>query len=360
MHHPDLSPLLWHLGHLLYIEQYWVGERLAGRETDKERAHLFRPDGLRKTARGQQVPSLQVLIQEWDSWNVQCEDHLSSRSENGADHPLMRDHYVLHFLIQHHSQHVEIMRQILSARALKTRDRAFEPSLALAAAPLSFCYRNWDYGSSLMGWDEGPVPYDNERPRHSISLPAFTIAERPVANAEYLNFMEAGGYQKESYWSQEGWRWRQWAQAEAPWHWRRSPNGHWYGIDDTGTFTLAPDAPVTGLNAYEVNALARFARARLPTEQEWEAAARSGLLDQTGTVWEWCATAFYPYPGFRAFPYRGYSLPWFDGVHLTLRGGSRYSDPTIRRPSFRNFYVAHKRHIFAGARLCRYHHCPQR
>jgi len=98
----------------------------------------------------------------------------------------------------------------------------------------------------------------------------------------------------------------------------------------------------------------------LPSEQEWEYAATFGAIARESAqkegnplnekVWEWCANLFYPYPGFKAFPYDGYSAPWF-GTHYVLRGGSRYTAACIQRPTFRNFYTADKRHIFAGLRL---------
>ncbi|MHB1671857.1 MAG: SUMF1/EgtB/PvdO family nonheme iron enzyme, partial [Acidiferrobacter sp.] len=187
---------------------------------------------------------------------------------------------------------------------------------------------------------------------HDVHLPAFAIAERPVSNAAYLRFMEDDGYRNNRYWTHEGRHWRDHAGAEAPWHWRRNCDERWYGVDIAGPIELISDAPVSGLCAYEARAFARYAHARLPHEAEWELAMRDGLLLEVGSAWEWCENRFYPYAGFRAFPYRGYSMPWFDGAHTTLRGASVYSADATRRASFRNFHVADKRHIFSGVRLC--------
>ena len=352
MHHKDLSPLLWHLGHLLYVEQQWIGERLAGLRHDAARARLFRPDGLRKSERGACMPDLGELAHEWADWEERCVEFLSVAESAHPHHPLLAGDFILHFLIQHHGQHLETMHQALAARALALDTGDFVPSHPLVAEASSADYHTWPGGSCEIG-DNGPHHYDNERPRHILSVPAFAIAERPVSNAAYLGFMEAGGYHDDRYWTCEARRWRESAGAEAPWHWRCNRHGSWYGVDHSGAFELSATAPVAGLSAYEARAFARYARARLPHEVEWELGVRMGFLRDTGQVWEWCDNRFYPYPGFRAFPYRGYSMPWFDGAHTSLRGASIISDASIKRPSFRNFHTADKRHISAGIRLCR-------
>ncbi len=351
MHHKDLSPLLWHLGHLLYIERYWVGERLAGRPADRERARLFRPDGLRKSERGRRVPDLDALAAQWRAWDGECRALLATPP--GRAPTLLRDHYVLRFLIQHHGQHLETMRQVLCARHLRAPSPPFPIPTPLQPQALAPPARVHPAGAIRIGAESGPEAYDNERPAHALTVPAFAIAARPVSNAAYLGFMEAGGYKRPALWSREGWQWRKQARARGPWHWRQNPEGAWYAVGPDGPEPLIAEEPVAGINFYEAQALARFAHARLPSEPEWEAAARRGLLEDTGLAWEWCGNHFYPYPGFRAFPYRGYSMPWFDGAHVSLRGGSRYSDDAIRRATFRNFHSPAKRHIFSGVRLCR-------
>ncbi len=351
MHHEHVSPLLWHLGHMLYIEQQWVGERLAGLAHDDTRARLYRPDGLRKSERAARMPDLEPLDCEWTDWQQRFPELLTAAESTRPDHPLLACDFILRFLIQHHGQHLETMHQALVARALARDKGTFRPAQTLRSATLTVRYRAWTSGHGRIG-DDGPDSYDNERPSHDPHLPAFAIAERPVSNAAYLRFMEDDGYRDDRYWTHESRHWRDHAGAEAPWHWRRNGDGRWYGVNIAGPIELAADAPVSGLCAYEARAFARYAHARLPHEAEWELAMRDRLLLDVGSVWEWCENRFYPYPGFRAFPYRGYSVPWFDGAHTTLRGASVYSAAATRRASFRNFHAADRRHIFAGVRLC--------
>jgi iron(II)-dependent oxidoreductase len=208
-------------------------------------------------------------------------------------------------------------------------------------------------GTAGIGHADGPEPFDNELPCHEAAVHGFSIAERPVSNAEFLGFIEAGGYREARFWAKDGRLWLHASAACAPGHWRRDDDGHYYCIGPDGPVELAPEAAVTGLSRHEAAAFAAYAGARLPEEHEWEYAMkrRPELWASTGEGWEWCANAFYPYPGFRAFPYEGYSAPWFDGRHYALRGAGPYTRPRLRRASFRNFYTADKRHIFAGVRL---------
>ncbi len=198
---------------------------------------------------------------------------------------------------------------------------------------------------------EQPVAYDNELPLQQADLGAFSISRHPVSNAEYLGFMESGGYRTHAYWSDAGRQWLDKSKAESPDHWRRNSHGDWHGVSFRGGYALAPDEPVSGINHYEASAFASWAGGQLPHEYQWEAACRIGGLEHTGRVWEWCRNTFHPYAGYSPFPYDEYSQAWFDERHYTLKGGSLYTRPPIKRPSFRNFFEADKRHVFAGLRL---------
>lgn len=352
-YHPDLSPLGWHLGHCVFVECLWLHQQVRGDDSvTTPIADLYIPPRTPKAERGRRLPARAALLAwaaEMQAFNRTLARRLRADKPR---HPLMDDDYLIHFLSQHNCQHHETMVMILNCKALGgPAGEAQTPHPPLRArAPERDHTARLPAGHYRVG-GRAPVAFDNELPAHETELASFRIGRRPLDNAAYLAFMEDGGYRDRSLWSEEGWHWRRRAAVEHPYHWRRDPAGHWYGIDMHGDHALVAEEPVSGISHFEASACARWAGARLPHEYEWEAACRSGLLERTGQVWEWCATAFHPYPGYRSFPYPEYSQPWFDGRHYSLRGGSLHTAPAIKRPSFRNFYEADKRHIFAGLRL---------
>ncbi|MGH7961917.1 MAG: SUMF1/EgtB/PvdO family nonheme iron enzyme, partial [Candidatus Binatia bacterium] len=205
-------------------------------------------------------------------------------------------------------------------------------------------------GPFLMGSDCVADTLDNERPRHEIFIEEFLIDRSPVTNQEFLQFVAAGGYHTRSCWSPEGWRWREQNDIEHPFYWRARPGGEWIEADFRHLRSLEPAHPVRCVSWYEADAYARFIGKRLPTEAEWEKAASSGYLEQSGQVWEWTTTWFHPYPGFTAYPYEGYSVPYFDHRHKVLKGGSWETRRHALRSTFRNWYHPWVREIFAGFR----------
>ena len=172
--------------------------------------------------------------------------------------------------------------------------------------------------------------FDNEKWAHEVRLAPFRIARAPVTNAQYLQYVEAGG--------------------PAPRYWRRE-DGAWRQRRFARWVPLAPQEPAVNLSWDEARAWCGWAGRRLPSEAEWACAAAQGLLEGRGLVWEWTASAFEPYPGFVADPYRDYSQPWF-GSHKVLRGGSFSTPSRVARHGFRNFYTPDRSDIFAGFRSC--------
>ncbi|MGL5035137.1 MAG: SUMF1/EgtB/PvdO family nonheme iron enzyme, partial [Microcystaceae cyanobacterium] len=206
----------------------------------------------------------------------------------------------------------------------------------------------------LMGSDQA-FAMDNEQPQHQVCLESYKIDSHPITQQEYLEFIEAGGYQKAQFWSEEGWQWRKLNNITQPLYWLEK--------DDFINY------PVHGVSYYEAQAYATFKGKRLPTEAEWEKASYhpnfspkipnfswesdipgQGVKGGSNSVWEWTNSWFAPYQDFQPYPYLGYSQVYFDQQHRVLRGGSWVTRPWALRNTFRNWYHPWVREIFVGFR----------
>ena len=349
-YHPDLSPPGWHLGHCAFTESYWLQATLLqdNRYTEPV-TELYTPALTPKSERGAKIPAPEVLIQWVNGMQSLNMDALTTPASAIHDHPLMADDYLVHFLVQHYSQHYETLLAILTQRALTETedfqvDKPFRERLS-EPATVSIEPGHYRVGGTT------PTAYDNELPAQQATLGPYRIACNPVTNSEYLAFMNAGGYRKKSLWSDTGWQWSQQHAINSPNHWRSDNSKNWYGTGVRGVYEIDGDDVLHGISWYEATAYANWAGGNLPHEHQWEVACRLQQLENTGRSWEWCNNTFYPYDGFRPFPYDEYSKSWFNNTHYTLRGGSFHTRPALKRASFRNFYPADKRHMFAGLRL---------
>lgn len=192
--------------------------------------------------------------------------------------------------------------------------------------------------------------FDNETPRHAALLAPHRIATRLVRNGDYRAFMEDGGYDRPEFWMSEGFDAARAAGWRSPLYWR-STGAAWEQFGPGGTAPLDDEAPLRHVSWYEADAFARWAGARLPTEQELEAAAPA-LAEFTGHVWQWTASAYRPYPGFATAPgavgeYNGK----FMINQMVLRGGSLATPPGHTRSTYRNFFHPDRRWQFTGLRL---------
>ena len=216
--------------------------------------------------------------------------------------------------------------------------------------------------------------FDNETPRHRVWLSEFALADRLVTCGEHLAFMNDGGYRDPSLWLSEGWTVVQRRGWNAPLYWHQE-DGEWFEYRLSGSCPIDPNSPVCHVSFFEANAFARWAGARLPTEAEWEFVASphavignfsdsgwlhprssrgEGITQLFGDAWEWTASAYGPYPGFKPLPgtlgeYNGK----FMANQIVLRGGSCATPPSHVRPSYRNFFYAPDRWQFSGIRLAR-------
>jgi ergothioneine biosynthesis protein EgtB len=261
---------------------------------------------------------------------------------------------------------------------------------AFSCNPLSPAYiaRAEDYSLEAMParWIEGPhhivevghragdgFAFDNETPRHRVFVEDFRLATRAVTNGEWLAFMADGGYRAAALWLSDGWSWVQRDGVDAPLYCEQR-DGQWMQMTLDGLRPLDPSAPVCHVSFYEADAYARWAGKRLPSEFEWEIAARAlpvegnmlssgalrpkpapagqGLQQMFGDVWEWTSSAYLPYRGFRAAPgaVGEYNGKFMVNQHV-LKGSSCVTPPGHARATYRNFFHPHQRWQFTGLRL---------
>ncbi|HSZ15181.1 MAG TPA: SUMF1/EgtB/PvdO family nonheme iron enzyme [Solirubrobacteraceae bacterium] len=333
---PIMSPLAWDLGHIAAYEDLWLGHRYGGLELLRpDLANLYDAFETPRAVRGEieALGPAQAL-----EYMAQVSDRVAGViAERG-----LGDGVLCEMVLRHELQHTETMRQAMGLGGLLSA--ADQASIAAPLDPRA-APEGWievPAGSFEMGAAADGFAYDNERPRHTIELPAFQIARRPVGNASWLRFSEGGGYERREWWSREGWAWKEEHDIT---HHASAAAGH-------------PEAPVCHVSWFEADAFARAHCARLPTEAEWERAVtwtqQTGEeLAGVGRVWEWTDSHFHGYPGFAAYPYREYSQVFFGERYRVLRGSSWATLPRVASITFRNWDLPQRRQIFAGVRLAK-------
>lgn len=281
-------------------------------------------------------------------------------------------HDIVHLGCNHEQQHQELIlmdiKHVLSKNPLMPTYHRSSPRRRITNRPL-----RWlpiEGGTVSIGHGDGGFSFDNERPRHLAYISTFEIADRPVTCGDYLQFIEDDGYRRPDLWLSEGWAAVVNEGWQAPLYWSRKDKT-WSLFTLGGQRAIDAAEPVCHISYYEADAYARYAGARLPTEGEWETAhpqvGDNRLFDAldvhprpvgenggAGQVWEWTASAYLPYPGFRIAEgaVGEYNGKFMVGQHV-LRGGCVATPRGHYRPTYRNFFHPGARWAFSGVRLAR-------
>jgi iron(II)-dependent oxidoreductase len=382
---PIINPIVWEIGHVGWFQERWA----------------------LRHARGE-APLLEYGDSLWDSaavahdtrWDLPLPtragtlDYLARVLDRVVDglesRPLTEDdRYFCWLAIMHEDMHGEALtytRQTLafSPPAGGGLAAVFEPALKGDA--------EFAGGAFMLGARQSErLVFDNEKWEHPVEVPPFAMARSAVTQGAFAGFVDDAGYRRPELWTEDGWQWRNRAQADHPTYWVMDGQ-HWHTRIFDRVVPLHPDVTLIHVNWYEADAYCRWAGRRLPTEAEWEFAAAGGMkrpfpwgdgtpapalahLDSRvagcasagafdagdtpegvrqmiGNAWEWTADDFGPYPGYVRDPYKEYSEPWFGSPYKVLRGGCWATRSRLIRNTWRNFYTKDRRDVFAGFRTC--------
>jgi gamma-glutamyl hercynylcysteine S-oxide synthase len=359
-HLPEVSPPLWLLGYLGWFQEWWIGRNTQRAGGERCPAQPLRLASIEPRADGCFNPALAAPAERWlltypDLGNVKA--YLLETLETTLELLEKTDDSddALYFYRLSLAREDQVAEQLLvMAQALGlplTLPRA--PVLA-PRAPITVPATRWQLGAPAEGF-----AWDNERARHTVAVPEFEIDAQVVSWAQYVEFIDDSGYDDAQHWSPRGW---QWLQAVAAQDGRRGPRYvEQIGVASGAVLVnrMGSAERATGqshamhMSWFEAEAYAHWAGRRLPTEVEWEIAAhqRQAMGFQWGSVWEWTASTFAPYPGFVAGPWDSYSSPHF-GQCKVLRGGSLATRQRAKLATYRGFAPPHQDAEFCGFRTC--------
>lgn len=385
-----VNPLLWEIGHVAWFYEKWVIRHAAGQQPVRDDS-----DALYDS----------IAIAHDDRWELPLPerqttlDYLAAVRDQTLD-LLARDpgeqiRFHVRYCVYHEDMHNEAFTYTRQTRALPPPEFVHSPaSDSEGGGPV-------DGAVDVVGGDfllgaprDVPFCFDNEKWGHTVWLEPFAIARGPVTQGQFAEFVDAGGYDAQAFWSEEGWSWRQSEDIDQPLYWKQV-DGVWLRRDFDAWVELEPHRPVSHVSWYEAHAYCHWAGCRLPTEAEWEAAAcvsvddtekrvypwgrdptedrvqmdwrnmgradvgahesgdsETGCRQMIGNVWEWTSSDFHPFPGFDPDPYQEYSEPWF-GDRKVLRGGAWATRSRMLWNTWRNFFTTERRDVFAGFRTCR-------
>ena len=358
---PDASPTKWHRAHVTWFFEQFLLRPFAEdyRAFDERFAYLYNSYYVAagpRAARAQRGLVTRPSADEVAAYRAHVDAAMSKLIETARDFGELIP--IVEIGLNHEQQHQELLlTDILHAFSLNETHPVYDADWrwpqhgehAVSGATLA--------GIDTIGHDGAGFCFDNEAPAHQVLLQPVRLEPRLVGNRDWLDFMADGGYATPSLWLSDGWATREAQGWDAPGYWRKI-DGAWFSMTLGGLRRIDPARPVCHISYYEADAFARWAGKHLPTEAEWEVAAKRGALaDAFGSVWQWTRSAYSPYPGYQA---ASDALGEYNGKfmvnQMVLRGSSLATPAGHSRVSYRNFFYPPARWQFSGLRLAEYHH----
>jgi ergothioneine biosynthesis protein EgtB len=375
---PDASPAKWHLAHTTWFFETFVLAPLrpAFKPYREGFSFLFNSYYVAagpRHARSERGLLSRPTVREIEDYRAAVDEQVGEllhAARRAPDSALALVELGLHHEQQHQELLLTDLQHAFSRNPLKP---VYSPrGLPQPAEAPALSFREYPGGLVRLGHAGDSFAFDNETPAHRVLLEPFSLASRPVVAAEYVQFIEEGGYDRPELWLSDGWAASQQGGWRCPLYWERRDRA-WVRFTLHGEAAIDPGAPVSHVSYYEADAYARWAHARLPTEAEWESAAPIGPVSgqfvedgalaalcsgaaapHFGGVWTWTSSPYVAYPGFR--PAAG-AVGEYNGKfmvnQIVLRGGSCLSSRAHLRASYRNFFPPHARWQMAGIRLAR-------